>query len=322
MSFGQILFAIGLPAMVGAILIVPAWLVPRIRRLSGLTGSALGVALGMALVVAFMAEAGIPSLPPDQKWHMLPILTCGIVILCPVVAIVDGSGEMGRWLISIASGGIIGWFAVFPGLDLLGQILLGVWVGISFMVISWVSHRRRGVTVTLSITLVFAALSILCMQAHFITLTLIAGALSATSGIGFVTAFISERWGPEVPVGSPVFPEDESELPSRSLAIGWGGAFAVASIIPLVAFCGWAYNVGDVTWLHWGLVAGAPLMLGIGELPGLHHREGFWWFLVRVGLVALPIVLALTLFFTGAGLGADSDTGGDGIDYMHYMDQS
>lgn len=321
MSFEQILFAVGFPALVGGILIVPAWLVPRIRILSGVTGSALGVGLGMALVVAFMAEAGIPTLPPAQKWHMLPILACGIVILCPVVAIVDGSGELGRWLIGIASGGIIGWLAVFPGLDLLGQILLGVWVGISFMVISWVSHKRRGVTVTLSSTLVFAALSILCMQAHFITLTLIAGALSATSGIGFVTAFISEVWGPKVSYASPVFPVDESELPSRSLAIGWGGAFALASIIPLVAFCGWAYNVGDVSWLHWGLVAGAPLMLGIGELPGLHKKDGFWFFLVRVGLVAVPIVLALTLFFTGASLDEDADTGEDNIDRMHYMYQ-
>ena len=195
MSFAQILFTIGLPMLVGAILIVPAWLLPRIRVLSGIAGSALGVALGMALVVAFMAEAGVPSLPPGQKWHMLPILACGIVILCPVVAMVDGSGEVGRWLISIASGGIIGWLAVFPGLDLLGQILLGVWVGISFMVISWVSHRRRGVTVALSITLVFAALSILCMQAHFITLTLIAG-IVGDIGIAFVTAFIGERQGP------------------------------------------------------------------------------------------------------------------------------
>ena len=319
MSFAQILFTIGLPMLVGAILIVPAWLLPRIRVLSGIAGSALGVALGMALVVAFMAEAGVPSLPPGQKWHMLPILACGIVILCPVVAMVDGSGEVGRWLISIASGGIIGWLAVFPGLDLLGQILLGVWVGISFMVISWVSHRRRGVTVTLSITLVFAALSILCMQAHFITLTLIAGALSATSGIAFVTAFISERWGPEVPVDSSAVSDDDSTLPTRSLAIGWGGAFAVASLVPLVAFCGWAYNVGDVNWVHWGLVAGAPLMLGIGELPGVHHRDGFWWFLVRVGLVAVPIVLSLTLLFSGAGLDADS---GDGdIDHMYYMNQ-
>ena len=93
----------------------------------------------------------------------------------------------------------------------------------------------------------------------------------------------------------------------------------MASIIPLVAFCGWAYNGGDVTWIHWGLVAGAPLMLGIGELPGLHHRGGFWWFLVRVGLVAIPIVLALTLVFSGSGL--DSEDGGDGIDHMYYMDQ-
>ena len=318
MSFAQILFTIGLPMLVGAILIVPAWLLPRIRVLSGIAGSALGVALGMATVVAFMAEAGVPSLPPGQKWHMLPILACGIVILCPVVAMVDGSGEVGRWLISIASGGIIGWLAVFPGLDLLGQILLGVWVGISFMVISWVSHRRRGVTVTLSITLVFAALSILCMQAHFITLTLIAGALSATSGIAFVTAFISERWGPEVPVDSSAVSDDDSTLPTRSLAIGWGAPSRWHRLFR------WLHSADGPTTSETSTGSTgdwwpAPLMLGIGELPGVHHRDGFWWFLVRVGLVAVPIVLSLTLLFSGAGLDADS---GDGdIDHMYYMNQ-
>lgn len=317
MSFLQIMWTVGFPALIGAVIIVPAWLLPRIRGLSGLTGSALGVALGMALVIAFMTEAGIPSLPPSQKWHMLPILACGIVILCPVVALVDECGELGRWLISIASGAIIGWLAVFPGLGLVGQILLGFWVGISFMVISWVSHRRRGVTVTLSITLVFSALSILCMEAHFITLTIIAGALAATSGVGFVTALYSEIWGPTVQPGPIVFPGDESELPSRSLAIGWGGAFAVASIIPLVAFCGWAYNVGDVNGIHWGLVAAAPLMLCIGELPGMNRRSGFWWFLVRVGLVALPIALALALYFSGIDL--DSGSTEDNIQRTDYM---
>ncbi|MEE2908073.1 MAG: hypothetical protein VX527_09620 [Planctomycetota bacterium] len=288
MTFGQILLTIGLPTFIGAILIVPAWLVPRIRDISGLAGSALGVALGMALVVAFMAEAGVPSLPPAQKWHMLPIIACGIVILCPVVVLMDGSGEFGRWLISVATGAVIGWLAVFPQMDIFGRVLLGIWVGVSFMVMSLVSHRRRGITVTLSLTIVFTALAILCWQAHQITLTLINVALAATSGIGFVSALVAEVW------------TRDEEGNRRSIAIGWGGAFAAASLVPLTCFCGWAYTMGDVRWIHWALVGAAPTMLIIGELPWLKRHTGLGSSFVRVSMVCIPVALALVLLFTGA----------------------
>ncbi len=305
MSIGQLLLTIGLPTLVGAILIVPAWLVPRIREISGLAGSALGVALGMALVVAFMCEAGVPSLPPEQKWHMLPIIACGIVILCPVVAIMDGSGELGRWLISIASGAIIGWLAVFPQMDLLGRILLGVWVGLSFMVLSWVSHRRRGITVTLSLTIVFTAMSLLCFESHFITLTLINGALAATAGVGFASALIAEVW------------TRDEEGKRRSIAIGWGGAFAAASLVPLACFCGWAYTIGDVMWIHWGLVGAAPVMLLFGELPGFHQRHGLVSSFLRVGLVCIPVAVALVLVFTGIDSDDESDGSETHIEMMY-----
>ncbi|MDG2423160.1 MAG: hypothetical protein P8M22_04190 [Phycisphaerales bacterium] len=306
MTFGQLLLTIGLPTFVGAILIVPAWLVPRVRDISGLAGSALGVALGMALVVAFMAEAGVPDLPPAQKWHMLPIIACGIVILCPVVAIMDGSGEIGRWLISIAAGAIIGWLAVFPNMDILGRILLGVWVGVSFMVLSWVSHHRRGITVTLSLTIVFAALAILCFHSHFITLTLINGALAATAGVGFVSALVAEVW------------TLDKEGKRRSIAIGWGGAFAAASLVPLTCFCGWAYTIGDVDWIHWALVGAAPTMLGLGELPGLHHRHGLGSSFVRVSMVCIPVALGLILVFTGVSGQEEPEGSHTNIEMMEY----
>ena len=290
MTFAQLLLTIGLPTFVGAILIVPAWLVPRIRDLGGVAGSALGVALGMTLVVAFMSEAGVPSLPPAQKWHMLPIIACGIVILCPVVALMDGSGELGRWLISTATGAVIGWLAVFPQMGIEGRVLLAIWVGVSFMVMSWVSHRRRGITVTLSLTIVFTALAILCWQAHQITLTLINIALACTSVIGFVSALVAEVW------------TRDQEGKRRSIAIGWGGAFAAASLVPLTCFCGWAYTMGDVRWIHWALVGAAPVMLVVGEMPWLNRHKGLGSSFIRVSLVCIPVALALILLFTGVAL--------------------
>jgi hypothetical protein len=291
MTVGQFFFTIGLPTLIGAILIVPAWLVPRIRDLGGVAGSALGVALGMALVIAFMTEAGVPSLPPAQKWHMLPLIACGIVILCPVIAVMEGSGELGRWLISIASGGVIGWLAAFPQIDILGRALLGAWVGISFMVLSWVSHRRRGITVTLTLTIVFAALGILCEKSHFITLTLINFALAATAGVGFISALVAEVW------------TRDKEGHRRSIAIGWGGAFAAASLVPLVTFCGWAYS--DVHWIQWCLIGLAPLMLGLGEIPGFSQRHGLCSSFLRVGLVCIPVALGLVILYTSDSVGTE-----------------
>ena len=296
MPIGQILLTIGLPALIGALFIIPAWVLPKFRYTAGIAGSALGVALGLALVVSFMAEAGVPSLPPAQKWHMLPVLACGITLLCPVIAMVDGSGEIGRWLIAIGSGGIIAWLAIFPGMDLLLQILLGVWIALSFISLSWVSHRRRGLTVNLAYTIAFTGISILCMEAKFITLTLIAGALSATSGVAFASALVAIIW------------TRDKEGKRRAIAIGWGGAFSLAALLPLMAFCGWAYNVGDVEPVHWLLVCSAPILLGLFELPGLHQLKQGTGFVLRITAVTIPVVLAIILLYSGAPL--EGDDGG------------
>ena len=309
MPIGQILLTIGVPALIGALFIVPAWVLPRFRYTAGIAGSALGVALGLALVVAFMVESGIPSLPPAQKWHMLPVLACGITMLCPVIAMVDGSGEVGRWLIAIGAGGIIGWLAVFPGMDLLLQVLLGVWVGLSFISLSWVSHRRRGLTVNLAYAIVFTGVSILCMEAKFITLTLIAGALAATCGVAFASALVAIIWirdhDPDMPLAAGQ---------RRAIAIGWGGAFSLAAILPLVAFCGWAYNVGEVEAIHWLLVCSAPILLGLLELPGLHTMEKLGGFILRIMVVTIPVLLAIVLLYSGAQLDSNDVEGGYNLD--------
>ncbi|MCH2152499.1 MAG: hypothetical protein MK089_04085 [Phycisphaerales bacterium] len=302
MPIGQILLTIGLPALIGALFIIPAWVLPKFRYTAGIAGSALGVALGLALVVSFMAEAGVPSLPPAQKWHMLPVLACGITLLCPVIAMVDGSGEIGRWLIAIGSGGIIAWLAIFPGMDLLLQILLGVWIALSFISLSWVSHRRRGLTVNLAYTIAFTGISILCMEAKFITLTLIAGALSATSGVAFASALVAIIW------------TRDKEGKRRAIAIGWGGAFSLAALLPLMAFCGWAYNVGDVEPVHWLLVCSAPILLGLFELPGLHQLKHGTGFVLRITAVTIPVLLAIILLYSGAPLDGD-DSGYNLNDY-------
>ncbi|MCH2132878.1 MAG: hypothetical protein MK116_03915 [Phycisphaerales bacterium] len=304
MTFGELLLTVGLPTLVGAILIVPAWVIPRIRKTAGIAGSALGVALGLGVAIAFMTVADIPSLPPTQKWHMLPIIACGVTVLCPVVAMVDGSGELGRWLIGIASGAIIGWLAVFPNMDLFMRILLGVYVAMTFMVLSWGSHRRRGLTLNLAFTIVFTGLTLLCMKAHFITLTLIAAALSSISFVAFLSALVAAIWTRD---------EDGKK---RFIKIGWGGAFAIAALIPMVTFCGWAYNTGDVQWVHWLLVAVAPVMLLFGELPGLSHNNRLSGFVVRIALVTAPVVIGLTLLYSGVGLDVDHADDEYNIEYF------
>ena len=326
MSISQLILTIGLPALIGAMFIVPAWVLPRFRYTAGIAGSALGVALGLALVVSFMLEAGVPSLPPAQKWHMLPVLACGVTLLCPIIAMVDGSGELGRWLIAIGSGGIIGWLAVFPGsdhfftftttwmfayseasssassasfsMDIPLKLLLGFWIALSFISLSWVSHRRRGLTVNLAYTIVFTGISILCMEAKFITLTLIAGALAATCGVAFASALVAIIW------------TRDKQGERRAIAIGWGGAFSLAALLPLVAFCGWAYNVGEVEPIHWLLVCSAPILLGLFELPGLHQLKQGPGFVLRIAAVTIPVVLAVVLLHSGAQLDGDDADGG------------
>ena len=171
MTFEQLLLPLGLPTLISVLIIVPAWILPRFRTVAGIPGSALGVALGLSLVVCFMVEVGLPSVPPLFKWHMLVIIAGGVTVLCPVMGLLDGSGGIGRWLIAIAAGAISGWLAVFPGMDLEHRLLLGIWVGGSFLSLSYVSHHARGQTVNLAVTITFAGLVALCFEAKWITLT-------------------------------------------------------------------------------------------------------------------------------------------------------
>ena len=70
-------------------------------------------------------------------------------------------------------------------------------------------------------------------------------------------------------------------------------------------------------WIHWGLVGAAPVMLLFGELPGFHQRHGLVSSFLRVGLVCIPVAVALVLVFTGIDSDDESDGSETHIEMMY-----
>jgi hypothetical protein len=264
----QVLVSIGFPLLLAAALIAVCWMIRQLRSQAWLRDGVFGVALCGAFFVAFCLETAFPSVPPASKWHMLAIIAAGCVILgWPVAALVRGQWPAAE-LLGLCSGGLIAWLIELPEMDTVHRGLLGLSIAASVVTLDRIAQRLPGAIMFLSLWLVFAGLSILSEAAAFLSLAIICGAMSAVSCSAAVIGGCAGHPG-----------------------MGRGGAWAVGVMLPLIAFCGWSYNYGPVSWWHWLLVAGSPLLLLVMVLIPMGRMRSGWVLLIRLLVVLFPIAV-------------------------------
>jgi hypothetical protein len=134
------------------------------------------------------------------------------------------------------------------------------------MVLDAVAKRQPGPLVPALFLLVTAAGAVVILYADILKLAQLAGALGAALGSAMLLAW----WHPQRPLVRGAMPAFAVLLPG----LMFNARFETFSEVPIQSFL---------------LVAAAPLLLGIGLIPGLLDRPGRRW----PGVVQAVAVLAL-----------------------------
>jgi len=179
---------VGIPVAVATGIMLLSWWALPSKRLQPLGAI---VAVGVASMVAFALQEGLPSLPPAQKWHWL-VLTVLAVFLFACLYTLFRAWDKLVVLQALIAGVIAAVFMQFPGqndffyrVSILLLVLL-VSVGLRRLTIpSWHMY-----IVAWS---VLACLSILALQTSFAKLAFFAGAMSAVSAAMFVLGLLNPR---------------------------------------------------------------------------------------------------------------------------------
>ncbi len=244
----QAMWAVGMPAAICAGLLALALFVPAFRRHAILADAACALCLPLAAFITFIVEKGLPTLPPEQKWLILPwtFLAGGMLGAGVSGAFGTRSPSVASLLAAAIAGGLAGWLLVLPDLDGLdARITLGLQVGVGVLVMAAIMRQARPV---LTCTLIWgagAALSLTLLASSNITLSLAAGAISATAAAAAMLLSIGAKSAPQG-------------------RLGVGAATGLACALVMLVVIGVRYDNswdGIPQWRWWMCIAGPCVML-------------------------------------------------------------
>ncbi|MDP7028875.1 MAG: hypothetical protein QF733_01480 [Phycisphaerales bacterium] len=264
------MWSVALPAIGAGVLLALVWWaagdgctwVPRVVVPLVLAGAAAG---------SFIASIGLPEWPLAQKWH-------GLVWVFGAIAaagMLDGALRAGDWaarlVVACVAGGAAAWLLHLPDTP---PLAVGMAVGGLTYVGGMLDSSGRGVPILAGIWAGGAALSLLILVAASMTVSLIAGAVSATAALVVLVGIL---------------------LRGRAVWRSGGGGAAGGGLLAALALTGWSYDYDIVPlWAWWAGVAGFPIacMLELGSLEKWH---GVMSGLARTGVLVAPPVAAIVL---------------------------
>jgi len=243
----QALWAVGLPGGCMAIVLAIALLLGPLRRKAGIADAALALCIPGAAFITFLVEKGLPSLPPEQKWLILPwtFLIAGVLGL--VATAIGGRKCPGAMAVlgAAAVGGAGGLWLALPGIDTVdARISIALELGIAVLVLAAVMRQGRPVLTCVALWGAATALSLTLASSANITLAMAAGAIAVTVAVAGVLLSIAP-----------------SSAPKQRLGVG--AAIACATTLMMLLIVGRIYDNsldGIATW-RWLLVIGGPAVL-------------------------------------------------------------
>jgi len=253
----QVLYLVGLPALVlGAVLAI-AMLLPPLRRRPVCADCALALCLPAAAALSFVlsilsdeatrAQKVEALLGGDgwQEWYITPWVLLGALVLAIAAACI-GRGRW-RWEVPVLAAGIGGvllaWLLVLPGLEgLWTRLFVGLKFAIPVLVFAGVAALRRDVLFQIAAWAAAAALSMTLMASGLYTLGFAAGALAATAAVAAVVLAVAP-----------------SSAPSNR--VGHGAAVGLSITLIMLLLVGKTYDLSDVSiWQWWMPFVGVPAL--------------------------------------------------------------
>lgn len=301
-----VLLSLVLPVFAGVGILALCWFVPPLRKWSALSHTAFGFALAAGVVASFAAEEGLPAFPPDQRAHLVCLISLVAAGIAFLLAFLGGPEKPRSWPMyetaCVLAGGVIGalpWIAaavderpvdkfMFSSTTIADQVAIGLAVTLGLLLLDRIAANRHGVTMPLVSALAFGGLAPLADAAGWITLTFLA---ATAAGVSFCGAFIARFSG----------------HPS----IGRGGLAVMVILLAIFPVAGFRQNYGDYPWWCWGLVVASPIMLLFLENPLVEKFPPWMQTAVRLVAVAIPVAIGVAVA-VGSGSAEDPSTAGYG----------
>ena len=261
-----------------AVMLVAWWPLRRSDRRSQPLANAWwagACAVGVSFIAGLWQIADDwPGLPPKQRWMWL----MPMAIAATVLGMVSGWLQP-RHVVQLAVGLLLALSATLllhppPAVDQpwLWKLGLGAAVLIVWLCLEVQAERHPGPSLPLAMTIVFTGVSLVIKESRFAMLSLSAAAASAAWGSVLLISIFNSK-----------------------LRVSRGPMHVAAMLLPAMLVLGEFDRRGGVSIASFLLLAIAPLMLWLGELPPLRTRRPWQAALARAALVAVPVLIAVVL---------------------------
>jgi hypothetical protein len=302
----QALLSVVLPSTVAGLILLFAWRpwskafrdVSRTARRSA--GWAAPAAIGLAFLISFFFEQGLPDIPPRERWEWLFPLVAAATIIGILVELVGERRDVtlaGTLIIAAMAGWMLrlpDHAAWFYRMGLAAVIIITIWMLLP------VTTNRHGPLAPFVFALTFFAATPLFNEAAFLKLTVI---MTAVGGGALAMAIVAL-------------------LARKSFTLGPGALIVLVTLLHGMLLTSKAYAPLDppMPGMPYALLALAPAALWLAEVPIIAHRRP--WVRAAAGLLATIVVLGAS----GAALSShiaeqrvqDADDASD--EWMDYSD--
>lgn len=274
MNFEQILFGVLIPAFIAAALFIVGWRIWRRRNPYEHGHWAAAAAFTLAFAFSWISEKGAGSLRPVDKagWVVYLPLTAGLIGLLAAL------WRRPKWIPWLAGLMLIPAVALLtkpidnPTYALWGLPGLCGAVLVSWMLLEPLAARRPGASLPLAFMVFFTGLSIFAFETDSTSWPIVLGAMSGVCGAALVAAWLNP-----------------------ALSFQRGATPLLAALPAAVLWQRAWYYYGEAPWYTFVLPLTAFGLLWLGELPIVTRKPAWIGVIIRVLLVAIPVVAAVIL---------------------------
>ena len=231
-------------------------------------------AIGIAFVVSFLVILnGWPGFQPKQSWQWL--LHIGAVGAVAGVFAAFFPQLIARFAIALVLAWAVGWVFHAPRIiepQLAWKVGVGAAAFVFLITVEPLASRGSGVSIPLSMMLLFGGASLLIKESRAANLSLAAASCSAAWGAVALASLFNSH-----------------------LSVARGPIYVVAALWPALLALGEFERRGGVGRISFIVLAIAPLTLWVAELPVFKKLKAWQMIAARATLVATPIAMSIGL---------------------------
>lgn len=178
MDPGTAIMSFGLPLLLAVVVLAIGWKLWEKPRHAKPPYWPPPTAFGLGVLLAFVIQEGLPSIPVSQKWHsMLPALFA-VTVIGATHRVFPRRRSL-RFIPEMATAFIAAFAMGFPGQDSMeAKLVIGIGTLLATMAGRTYILRRPAWVLPVIAWMIYATLSVMILQGYFAKLTIIAGAAS------------------------------------------------------------------------------------------------------------------------------------------------